>query len=163
MKEQYDAYGSVFFLYDFDQKRCGDLVNLTQEERRSLEHRLYERNHSAQVRIVERNFRAGIEEEDDMEYPFGTSRPQDYSDRLQSIYLANESKKAGKEKAHVLEFDEAPTEKKKTPRILFTQSAVWLPEDTRGIDAKRLALTSSGIAYPPPAGKSGFFFLFKDI
>ena len=155
--------GSILFLDDFDQKRCEDLLNLTEAERGLLENRLREANNHAQVSIVERNFRAGIEEEDDREYRLGVEPHQEYLDRLEGIRQANESRKIGVDKMPVVEFDEAPVEKKNTPRILFTRSAVWLPvdNDTRNIDPRNLALTSSGIVYPPLAGKNGFLFLFE--
>jgi hypothetical protein len=161
--KKFSVNSNIYFLYDFDQKRCKDLLNLTETERASLEIRLRGENEHAQVSIVERNFRAGIEEEVDMEYHPAAQPPQEYLERLQAASQVMESRKFGIDKTPVLEFQEAAVEKKGNPRILFTRSAVWLPEnkDIRGIDTRKLALTTSGIVYPPLGGGNGFFFLFE--
>lgn len=154
----------VLLFYDFDQKRCETLLGLTDAERALLESQLREENEHAQVNVVERNFRAGIQEEDDMEYPVDypvrTQRPREYSDRLREMFQIQERRRHGVDKMPVLEFDEAPTEKKSTPRILFTRSLIWLPDhvDTRNINPHWVALTSSGFVYLK--GRKGQFFYF---
>lgn len=163
--KKFSVNNNIYFLYDFDQKRCKDLLSLTQADRASLETRLRGENEHAQVSIVERNFHAGIEEEDDMEYGLEAELPQEYLDRLQGASQVKESRRVGIDKTPILEFEEAPVEKKGTPRILFTRSAVWFPENkaVRHMDTRKLALTTSGIVYPPLGGGDGFFFLFESL
>lgn len=163
--QPYGIRGNALFLYDFDQKRCKDLLDLTEVERTSLENRLRKENKHAQVSIMERNFKAGIEEEIDTEYSLEVEPPQEYLNHLQGIRQVNESRTNGVEKTPTLEFDEAPIEKKSTPRILYTRSAVWFPENlvARGIEPHKLALTSSGIVYLPRMSETGFFLLFEDL
>ena len=161
--KKFSVNSNIYFLFDFDQKRCQDLLSLTETERASLESRLRGENEHAQVSVVERNFRAGIEEQVDMEYHPAPQPPQEYLDRLQEASQIIESRKFNIGETPVLEFDEAPPEKKSSPRITFTRSAVWLPEneDIREMDTRRLALTTSGIVYPPLGRGNGFFFLFE--
>lgn len=163
--QPYGIRGNALFLYDFDQKRCKDLLDLTEVERTSLENRLRKENKHAQVSIMERNFKAGIEEEIDTEYSLEVEPPQEYLNHLQGIRQVNESRTNGVEKTPTLEFDEAPIEKKSTPRILYTRSAVWFPENlvARGIEPRKLALTSSGIVYLPRMSEIGFFLSFEDL
>ena len=156
---------TILFLYDFDQVRCNELLNTTAEERISLESALREENTNAQVSVVERNFSLSIEDEDeDKEWPPG-EWPEEWIAHVDELNEIGVARIKGTAEVPVLEFDEAPHTQKQNSRILFTRSAVWLPEDTdiRSIGLKDLALTTSGIVHMPnSSGKVGHFFCFAD-
>lgn len=158
--------GTILFLYDFDQVRCNELLNTTAEQRISLESALREENANAQVSVVERNFSFSIEGEDeDKEWPPGDEWPQEWIAHVDKLDEIGVARIKGTAEVPVLEFDEAPHTQKQNSRILFTRSAVWLPEDTdiRAIGLNDLALTTSGIVHMPNSfGKVGHFFCFAD-
>lgn len=164
IKAPHEPYPTIIFLYDFDETRCKDLCNLSPVGRTALESRLREENSNVQVSIVERNFSVTTEEEEDREWPDAEQEPEPdaWTSHVQELYEIGEQRKDGTAETPLLDFDEAPASRKAIPRIFFTKSAVWLPEDAniRGIYPGNLALTTSGIVHLPDVGKEGHFFFF---
>lgn len=156
-------YATAVYLYDFDQNRCHELCSLTLHERKKLETQLKDNNADAEVRVVSRNFTAGIEEEEDREFAPGYP-PKEWNDHLMELHHLEEARKKGLVETHLLEFDEPPAKKNGNARILYTRSAIWFPPDTvfRTIDKENLALTTSAIVNVPTPGGDGHIFYFSD-
>lgn len=134
---------------DFDQTRLTSLVGKTAEERDELRAELEEAD--ARVKVVTRRFYIGVEEDEDLEYPYPAVDPPEWAEHLLVILNRTEDEEGP------LEYDEPPEEHRNPTPFGFVQTVLRTDKD---IDPERTAFTLNSVIEVPEPGKDGYIFDF---